>query len=632
MNPSHNKKSLKQCSPLSGLQEKARQRLASLAVLLTVFLGLTHLTHAQWQTQSITLEPGWNAVYLHVDASHYGVADVTPAPIDEIWLWNRISSGDRFMTDPATPSPSQDWASWNRIPLASDTLGKLIGNAAYLVRNSSGSDYEWKIKGKPLPPTVASYGWTSRGVNLIGFSTPETAPPMFSDYLLPVQRLADRGEFYRYDDGDQDPGGDQDLTPTRFDALFGSVTVDRGHAYWVRHEGEFNRYFGPFEVVLGDPTGIHFGDSLLRSSLRVRNHTDAELTVDLSLLASEEAPVGEEDIDETKVPLLLRGDMNTTNLTFAAETFEAPRQITLAPKGQSGSEVELILGVDRSQMGNDTGTLYAGILRLSDTLGLAQMDLGVSAQPASDEGLWVGTAVVNQVGHYLKQYEEDAQGAVTLNGDGTYKVESIKTDLGMVSQPAQLRLILHHGTYTNNVSGTRLMQRVFHGLNTQEEEILTTTQAALDSDQLASARRISAVHLPFTQENTFWDFTGDFAPGQSMTAVVTLGYTDHQSNPFLHTYHPDHDNLDPLYEKEQDRGLESYDLERSITLEFTASGEDFASRVSGEQQRSGIYTETITLKGSGSVQGNDEETFELKTSGGFSINRISSIEALTAAP
>jgi hypothetical protein len=240
--------------------------------------------------------------------------------------------------------------------------------------------------------------------------------------------------------------------------------------------------------------------------------------------------------------------------------------------------------------------------------------------------------VVNQVGHYLKQYEEDAQGAVTLNGDGTYKVESIKTDLGMVSQPAQLRLILHHGTYTNNVSGTRLMQRVFHGLNTQEEEILTTTQAALDSDQLASARRISAVHLPFTQENTFWDFTGDFAPGQSMTAVVTLGYTDHQSNPFLHTYHPDHDNLDPLYEKEQDRGLESYDLERSITLEFTASGEDFASRVSGEQQRSGIYTETITLKGSGSVQGNDEETFELKTSGGFSINRISSIEALTAAP
>jgi hypothetical protein len=263
MNPSHNKKSLKQCSPLSGLQERAGQRLASLSILLTVFLGLTHVTHAQWQTQSITLKPGWNAVYLHVDASHDEVADVTTGPIDEIWLWNRISSGDRFMTDPATPSPSQDWASWNRIPLASDTLGKLIGNAAYLVLNSSGSDYEWKIKGKPLPPTVASYGWTSRGVNLIGFSTPETAPPKFSEYLLPVQRLADRGEFYRYDDGDQD------LTPTRFDALFGSVTVDRGHAYWVRHEGEFNRYFGPFEVVLGDPTGIHFGDSLLRSSLRM---------------------------------------------------------------------------------------------------------------------------------------------------------------------------------------------------------------------------------------------------------------------------------------------------------------------------------------------------------------------------
>ncbi|MBT5062151.1 MAG: hypothetical protein HOM65_06930, partial [Verrucomicrobia bacterium] len=127
MNASHSKESLKQCSILGELRQKGMQRLASLSGLLTVFLGLAHVAHAQWQTQSITLKPGWNAVYLHVDASHYGVADVTPAPINEIWLWNRIRSGDRFMSDPASPSPSQDWASWNRIPLASDTLGTLIG-------------------------------------------------------------------------------------------------------------------------------------------------------------------------------------------------------------------------------------------------------------------------------------------------------------------------------------------------------------------------------------------------------------------------------------------------------------------------------------------------------------------------
>jgi hypothetical protein len=622
MNPSHSKESFKPCSLLGELRLMAMQRLACVSGLFTVFLGLAHMAHAQWQTQSITLKPGWNAVYLHVDASHYGVADVTPEPIDEIWLWNRVSSGDRFMSNPATPTPSQDWVSWNRIPLASDTLGKMIGNAAYLVRNSSDSDYEWKIRGKPLPPTVASYGWTSRGVNLIGFSVPETGAPTFTKFLGPVQRLATRGEFYRYDDGHQD------LTPSRFDAFFNSVQVHRGQAYWIRHAGEFNRYFGPFEVVLGDLSGIHFGDSTSRSSLRVRNHTTSELKVNLSLLASENAPTGQKSITG-KIPLLLRGAMDINNLTFAAETFADPRQIILAPKGQSGSEVELILGVDRSQMGSDTDTLYAGILRLSDTLGHAQVDMAVSAQPASDEGLWVGTAVVNQVGHYLKTYEKDAKGRI-LNADGSYKVKGTNTDLGTVSQPAQLRLILHRGTYGNTVSGTRLMQRVFHGVNTNDEEILTTTQAALAPDQLASARRISAVHLPFTKENTLWNFTGDFAQGKSMTAIVNLSYTDHQSNPFLHTYHPDHDNLDPLYEKQQGRGLESYGLQRSIKLTFSQAGTDFGSLVTGKQQRGGIYTETITLKGSGT--GDSAETFELKTSGGFSINRISSIEALTAAP
>ena len=40
----------------------------SLLVALTVF-GV-NTARAQWLTQNITLQPGWNAVFLHVDASH----------------------------------------------------------------------------------------------------------------------------------------------------------------------------------------------------------------------------------------------------------------------------------------------------------------------------------------------------------------------------------------------------------------------------------------------------------------------------------------------------------------------------------------------------------------------------------
>jgi len=32
--------------------------------------------HAQWLTQTITLNAGWNAIYLHVDASHTTLQDL----------------------------------------------------------------------------------------------------------------------------------------------------------------------------------------------------------------------------------------------------------------------------------------------------------------------------------------------------------------------------------------------------------------------------------------------------------------------------------------------------------------------------------------------------------------------------
>ena len=34
---------------------------------------------------------------------------------------------------------------------------------------------------------------------------------------------------------------------------------------------------------------------------------------------------------------------------------------------------------------------------------------------------------------------------------------------------------------------------------------------------------------------------------KSVTVTVPIDYRDQSSNPFLHTYHPDHDNLDPTF-------------------------------------------------------------------------------------
>ena len=57
---------------LPGMSEERIRNLLTFAVIgaLCVLALIALPARAQWTTQSITLKPGWNAVYLHVDATH----------------------------------------------------------------------------------------------------------------------------------------------------------------------------------------------------------------------------------------------------------------------------------------------------------------------------------------------------------------------------------------------------------------------------------------------------------------------------------------------------------------------------------------------------------------------------------
>ena len=152
---------------------------------------------------------------------------------------------------------------------------------------------------------------------------------------------------------------------------------------------------------------------------------------------------------------------------------------------------------------------------------------------------------------------------------------------------------------------------------------MTTRENLLLPGSLSNARRISATHLPFSDGNAGWAFTGQFAQGQAMSAQVNLAFGDYASNPFLHSFHPDHDNLNALFSATEPRGAESYDVERKVTLTFTAPGSDFASLVSGGNQMTGQYAEEIVLKSRGT------ESRQIDTAGAFVLKRISEIPTLT---
>jgi hypothetical protein len=618
--------------------------------LLSLLVGSAMIGRApaQWVTQTNSLKAGWNAVYLQVDTSHtnlsglVGVAD----PIEEIWLWNPQLPPGQALAVPQSPGGSQ-WSSWARTNGPASALQSLHANAAILVRvNSSVSNFDWRVKGRPGAP---SYRWTLTGLNFIGFPT-VSASPSFESFLGADAESLDwsqSAQIFRY------PGGSLSETNPILVAPFTyrSTPVRRDQAYWVRAGDQYNQYFGPFQVTGGGSSGVNFGDSVGQAQLRLKNMSRGILTVTLAQLASEAVPAGQTPI-AGRLPLLVRGSMNTTNLSFGFSNLTTGAQWTLQPNGAVGSEVELILGVDRSQLAGPAGTRYAGVLRFTDSLGLSQIDLAAAATVPSRGGLWVGNAAVGYVSQYLTPYAKAASatefqsllnrlglgqgvngfryewdpgtGRVLVYGGpqnrtGSYLLDGpVKLDSGSVPRSFPLRLLVH-----NNGSSSVLLQRAYIGRDLNSNTIVSTSEDALLSSQLASARRISAVHLPTSEGNIPWNFTGTMAEGSTLTTTVLTAHDDHSSNPFLHTYHPDHDNLDALFVSPLPSGVESYGIRRVISLQFTAAANDFESLTHSGTSLGGNYAETITF----TDRNGDVRQFNVL--GQFQLARITDIATLT---
>ncbi|MDB6055512.1 MAG: hypothetical protein JWN25_3035 [Verrucomicrobiales bacterium] len=899
--------------------------------------------HGQWITQSFTLKPGWNAIFTHVDASFQTLDTLIPdanGPIAEIWLWKPSYSTAQFIDSPYSDAvANSQWGVWTSARGDTDTLVSMVANGAYLVNNRAATNYVWSVKGKPVAP---AYNWTSTGLNFLGFPTPTATAPNFASYLLPAPSLDLSKTFQNLAHVFRYPGGNLGPTnPVEVVSVNASTTpVTRGQAFWVRGSTNYyNRYYGPVEVGFQDPAGIAFGETLGTYSIRLKNLTTISRTVTLNMVGSEAPPSGQPAI--TAVPqILIRGNLNSTTLTYDYVTLSG-NSFTLPPQGQVGSELQIILGVNRVAMTAASGSLYAGILRITDSAGLEQIEAPVSATVPAASGLWVGQANVNQVGQYLKSYpkvdvsqtdqsvqinsaaalaNEPPSGAeipgsvfigretnssraytavatsldgktivaaanggtlyvsldfgntwtsretnrawvelacsadgsvmaatvnnytilvssnygtdwtatsignmawvglacssdgntlaavvqngslytssnrgstwvtrsgaglrnwsgVAMSADGSHLVASVNpgqisissdsgstwrvsapstnwtavasssdgvtlagavdggqiyvskdsgttwntngivarwvsitcstdgkrisaaakngqlytsddggltwlardsnrawddivsssdathlvavvnggaiytlsrsfasytvdqasglvtdqsgrylssgvnTNLANVGNVFPLRLILHNRTDASQVS---LLQHVYVGKgNTTTNTIIANRESLLDSTQLASARRITAIHLPFSRTNLPWTVTGSMSPGNVVNFNVAVSYKDQISNPFLHTFHPDHDNLDANFKAVQPRGVESYDITRAIRLTFSNPGTDFASVTASAQSRSGTYEETMTMGGQGSA------SRDFRLSGSFTLQLISPVATLT---
>lgn len=583
-------------------------------ILIALAMVTAWSSHGQWLTQSILVKPGWTAVYLHVDASYTNldtlVGNDPNNPITQIWMWQTAPTA-QFASSPQSPVvPNSQWGVWGRLGVGiQDTFNALAPNAAYLVYSEAATNYTWHVQGVPAVP---QYNWTTAGLNFIDFPTVPTNPPMYDSFMSLAPTLQSLAQVFLYQGGN--------LGPTNPVQLFAYHTtpVTRGQAVWIRTGTVFNNYFGPFSVSLQSAGGVNFGDSVSQFSFQLSNNSDTNVTVSLQLTASETPPAGQTPIVRTP-PLLVEGVLNTTNLTYTYSNLP-PGQVyswTLPPAGQNGSDIKVVLGLNRTLMFASPGSLYAGILRFTDSFNFTEVDAPVSAVASSTAGLWVGSASVSQVANYLKNYLVDSNNLPVVSSNGNYIITSINTNFGPVVQPFPLRLIVH-----NDGTNVVLLQHVFYGLSPYSNVMLSTSQDLLDPTHLDTARRITATHLPWSPTNALWQMAGHLGAGGALTTTVGTAYDDQSSNPFLHTYHPDHDNLDATFQNELAQGYESYGITRQITLNISPPGNDFLSLTSGAQNLVGFYFETITLSGLSGATRNYYVT------GTFALTRLTTIPTL----
>jgi hypothetical protein len=147
-----------------------------------------------------------------------------------------------------------------------------------------------------------------------------------------------------------------------------------------------------------------------------------------------------------------------------------------------------------------------------------------------------------------------------------------------------MRLLLHRAA-----NGTvKLVQQVY--LGSDGSTTTAATAQTLFPATLKPTKRLSAAQFPSDFVATG---TGSLAPTGTLSFTVPLGY-DSDSNPFVHRYHPDHDNLDPLFGTKLAAGKESWTVNRAITLTFATSLPSVMDPAWGVSMLGGTYSETVT--------------------------------------
>lgn len=544
--------------------------------------ALSGIASAQWITKTYPLADGWNGVWLPGDASYAALSDLVSAypGITEIWRWNPNPDQTQFSDTPSTPTTTSDeWTVWKRDGTETQ-LSRMVGNSSYLVRCSGA--VSWPVKLRALPPAAT---WLVSGANFLGFPAfgdGGAQAPSLSAYFASFPSasttvLAPGAKIYRYTSGDLGPANPMLVSP-------GGERLDSSRAYWFQIPTVGN-FTAPVEYEVPGGTGIDFGRTHTALTTGVTNRSTSPVTLTVTLEPSEPAPSGQTAV--TGGVALTRRIFNSATNAYDETPVGGGFTVTIPASGRAN----LDFGIDRSAM-DGSSAYYASILRVRDSANLTDVRLPVSGQAATTAGLWVAQAMVNGVASTVP----GASGTAT-------------------AQAFPLVFLVH----VDSVGTARLLSQVFTGrLNTAGNPFglcLTEDKIVPHAQSDIPPRRYFSCQLPLDSAITG---AGTVGNGSTVAWEIKIPFDD-PTSPFLHTYHPDHDNLDATFSIPLKNGDESYSVTRNCSFTFTAAPPGGAKVPGwGSTVLGGTYAETL--------KGLNNKT--LSVSGGFAMRRISEISSI----
>ena len=428
--------------------------------------------------QSVTLNSGWNAIYVSVEPESSADELFADWPVWSVSAYN----ADAFLYTASTDGGltgegvvrAPFWI-WSREASAANTLKSLQADTVLLCYSTNSTPFSVALRGTPVAPRIA---WhvsddTSNTDFRNMFGVRLSGPVKASDWLAGCPAATKPTLYYISGPNESEPRLRPLATGTGTPMLNdGSVVFSTGTSV--------SDWSGPLYIM--PRAGVDFSEEGMIDEISIRNDGAAEKTVTVVYMDS---------ADGMARPELLYCESYGEGVAseWTALVGELTRTIV------TGGTWRVALALDRSKLAG-TGAKIGGIIRIAETGGTKTMAwLPVSAVDTKSaapwpQGLWAVTMKLTKVSYYRK--DGDKVDGVQAGGEMPVKVLlAVKAD----------------GT-------TKLVQRA-----------------------VVNGTRVSSAYLPVDM-GAVSPTSGEFGKaGAPLKFAYTIGAKS-PSNPFRHALHP----------------------------------------------------------------------------------------------